>query len=54
MSATVDILTKTVNDVLCVPVQCVTTRNDSLGVFTYKNGSAVWAPVEVGIQTTPL
>ena len=50
MSATVDILTKTVNDVLCVPVQCVTTRNDSLGVFTYKNGSAVWAPVEVGIQ----
>ena len=54
MSATVDILTKTVNDVLCVPVQCVTTRNNSLGVFTYMNGSAVWGPVEVGIQNNSL
>ena len=49
-----DILTKTVNNVFCVPVQCVTTRNDSLGVFTYVNDMAVWSPVEVGIQNNYL
>ena len=30
MSATVDIMTKYSNDVLCTPIQCVTSRNDSL------------------------
>ena len=49
-----DILTKTVNGVLCIPVQCVTNRNDSLGVFTYLNGMSVWTPVEVGIQNNSL
>ena len=54
MSATVDILTKTANSVLSVPIQCVTTRDDTLGVFTFKSdgalGEVVWAPVEIGIQ----
>tara|TARA_Y100000589_G_scaffold140640_1_gene134359 strand:- start:7403 stop:8686 length:1284 start_codon:yes stop_codon:yes gene_type:complete len=50
MSATVDINTKKVTDVLSAPIQCVTTRNDSLGVFVLDDGLAVWTKVEVGIQ----
>ena len=50
MSATVDINTKKVTDVLSAPIQCVTTRNDSLGVFVLEDGLAVWTKVEVGIQ----
>ena len=50
MSATVDIMTKYALDVISVPIQCVTSRQDTLGVFIYKEGSAVWTPVEVGIQ----
>ena len=50
MSATVDINTKKVTDVLSAPIQCVTTRNDTLGVFVLEGGLAVWTKVEVGIQ----
>ena len=50
MSATVDILTKSVKDVHSLPIQCVTTRNDTMGVFIYDDGTAVWSPVEIGIQ----
>lgn len=65
MSATVDILTKTVSDVVSVPIQCVTTRkadeetsdegegngNDAeLGVFVLEGSEAVWTVVETGIQ----
>ena len=50
MSATVDIMTKYSNDVLCTPIQCVTSRNDSLGVFVLEDKKAIWTPVEVGIQ----
>jgi len=57
MSATVDILTKTQNEVICIPIQCVTSRkitdtdsNSSLGVFLLQDGRAVWTPVVTGIQ----
>jgi HlyD family secretion protein len=50
MSATVDIMTKYAMDVLCAPIQCITSRNDTLGVFILDGESAVWSPVEVGIQ----
>jgi HlyD family secretion protein len=57
MSATVDILTKTQNEVICIPIQCVTSRkitdtdsNSSLGVFLFQDGRAVWTPVVTGIQ----
>ena len=50
MSATVDIMTKYAMDVLCAPIQCITSRNDTLGVFIIDGTSAVWSPVEVGIQ----
>ncbi|PCJ82736.1 MAG: efflux transporter periplasmic adaptor subunit [Bacteroidetes bacterium] len=58
MSATVELLTKSVTDVVAVPIQCVTTRkseeNDdaSLGVFVIDkdNGKIEWTEVETGIQ----
>ena len=60
MSATVDILTKTQNDVICIPIQCVTSRKNtesdnsssapSLGVFLLQDGIAVWTEVVTGIQ----
>ena len=50
MSATVDIKTKYALDVISVPIQCVTSRQDTLGVFVYSDGTADWAPVKVGIQ----
>ena len=50
MSATVDILTESASDVLSLPIQCVTTRNDSLGVFVLDGETVVWTSVEVGIQ----
>ena len=50
MSATVDIMTKYSNAVLCTPIQCVTSRNDTLGVFILEDKKAIWTPVEVGIQ----
>ena len=56
MSATVDLLTKNVVDVISVPIQCVTTRksdeNDEaeLGVFLFDNETVIWTAVETGIQ----
>ena len=50
MSATVDIKTKYALDVISIPIQCVTSRQDTLGVFVYRDGTAIWAPVKVGIQ----
>lgn len=56
MSATVDILTRTVSDVVSVPIQCVTTRkaetgdDAELGVFVLSGSEAVWTKVETGIQ----
>lgn len=66
MSATVDIQTKKVFQVVSVPVQCVTTRPDSINtfdntdsdndkslqeiVFLYKNGKAIIRKVTTGIQ----
>jgi len=50
MSATVDIKTKSVSDALSLPIQCVTTRNDTIGVFVYNGGGVVWTPIEIGIQ----
>jgi HlyD family secretion protein len=58
MSATVDILTNTVTDVVSIPIQCVTTRkaeddnsNEAeFGVFLLDGSEAVWTIVETGIQ----
>lgn len=56
MSATVDILTKTVKDVVSAPIQCVTTRKAEgsdkaeIGVFKMADGEVVWSKVETGIQ----
>ena len=55
MSATVDILTAKVNDALSVPIQAVTSRNDTVGLFVFdasdaESGKAVWHPVKTGIQ----
>jgi len=50
MSATVDIKTKSVSNALSLPIQCVTTRNDTIGVFVYNGGGVVWTPIEIGIQ----
>lgn len=50
MSATVDIKTKYVLDVISIPIQCVTSRQDTLGVFVFSDRTAIWAPVKVGIQ----
>ena len=56
MSATVDLLTKSVTDIVSVPIQCVTTRKSEeddkaeLGVFLYDNETVTWTKVETGIQ----
>tara|TARA_B110000459_G_scaffold62699_1_gene70273 strand:- start:12299 stop:13570 length:1272 start_codon:yes stop_codon:yes gene_type:complete len=57
MSATVDLLTRSVNDVVAIPIQCVTTRKSEdedvaeLGVFLMgEGGEVVWSKVETGIQ----
>jgi len=58
MSATVDILTKTQQSVICIPIQCVTSRKNAelensgsgLGVFLLVDGVAVWTEVVTGIQ----
>ena len=50
MSATVNIQTNSVYDALSLPIQCVTTRNDTIGVFVYDDGVVVWTPIEIGIQ----
>ncbi|HIO59681.1 MAG TPA: efflux RND transporter periplasmic adaptor subunit [Flavobacteriales bacterium] len=58
MSATVELLTKSVSDVIAVPIQCVTTRkaDDSddavLGVFVIdiESSKIKWTVVETGIQ----
>ena len=56
MSATVDLLTKNVNDIVAVPIQCVTTRKSEeddkaeLGVFLFDDETVTWTKVETGIQ----
>lgn len=55
MSATVDILTATAENALSVPIQAVTSREDTLGLFMIapdaSRGTRVqWVPVETGIQ----
>lgn len=56
MSATVDILTQTANDVISAPIQCVTTRKTEssdkadVGVFVMTGDEVVWTKVETGIQ----
>ena len=56
MSATVDLLTKSVTDIVSVPIQCVTTRKSEeddkaeLGVFLFDNETVTWTKVETGIQ----
>ena len=50
MSATVDIKTKSANNALSLPIQCVTARNDTIGVFVYDAGSVIWTPIEIGVQ----
>ena len=57
MTATVEIQTSNKKQVLSVPIQAVTTRNDSTDdqkkiecVFIYENGKAVLKRVETGIQ----
>jgi HlyD family secretion protein len=57
MSATVDLLTRSVNEVVAIPIQCVTTRKSEdedvaeLGVFLMgEGGEIVWSKVETGIQ----
>ena len=56
MSATVDLLTKSVTDIISVPIQCVTTRKSEeddkaeLGVFLFDDETVTWTKVETGIQ----
>lgn len=56
MSATVDIFTKKEKQVVCVPIQSVVTREDSLSketievVFLEKEGKAIQTAVKTGIQ----
>jgi HlyD family secretion protein len=55
MSATVDILTASEAGALSVPIQAVTSRNDTVGMFVFKESEAgvtraVWLPVKTGIQ----
>ncbi|MGB1076226.1 MAG: efflux RND transporter periplasmic adaptor subunit [Flavobacteriales bacterium] len=56
MSATVDILTAEVKNTPSVPIQAVTSRNDTVGLFIFESegdassGRAVWTPVQTGIQ----
>jgi HlyD family secretion protein len=54
MSATVDLLTAEEQGALSVPIQAVTTREGDdeaeMGVFVLRGDTAVWTPVETGIQ----
>jgi len=57
MSATVDLLTRSVKDVVAIPIQCVSTRKSEdsddaeLGVFLKGEGDEVtWSRVKTGIQ----
>lgn len=55
MSATVDILTASDTGALSVPIQAVTSRNDTVGIFVFQESEAgvaraVWLPVKTGIQ----
>lgn len=57
MSATVDLLTRSVFDVVAIPIQCVSTRksddtdDSELGVFLMgENDEVVWSKVKTGIQ----
>jgi HlyD family secretion protein len=57
MSATVDLLTRSVKDVVAIPIQCVSTRKSKdsddaeLGVFLKGEGDEVtWSKVKTGIQ----
>lgn len=55
MSATVDILTASETGALSVPIQAVTSRNDTVGMFIFEESEegvarAVWLPVKTGIQ----
>jgi HlyD family secretion protein len=57
MSATVDLLTRRVKDVVSIPIQCVSTRKSEdsddaeLGVFLMgEEGEVVWGKVKTGIQ----
>jgi len=56
MTATVDIRTQKAPNALCVPVEAVTTRMDSVSgkmhevLFVYQEGAAVQYRVETGIQ----
>ena len=57
MSATVDLLTRSVKDVVSIPIQCVSTRKSEdsddaeLGVFLIGEGDeVVWGKVKTGIQ----
>jgi HlyD family secretion protein len=57
MSATVDLLTRSVKDVVSIPIQCVSTRKSEdsddaeLGVFLMGEGDeVVWGIVKTGIQ----
>ena len=57
MSATVDLLTRNVKDVVSIPIQCVSTRESEdsgdaeLGVFLMGEGDeVVWGKVKTGIQ----
>jgi len=57
MSATVDLLTRNVKDVVSIPIQCVSTRKSEdsddaeLGVFLMGEGDeVVWSKVKTGIQ----
>jgi len=57
MSATVDLLTRSVKDVVSIPIQCVSTRKSEdsedaeVGVFLMEEGNeVVWVKVKTGIQ----
>lgn len=65
MSAAVEIVTKTVKDVIAIPIEAVTTRSDSTGkynrkdadldddfecVFVFEGGKSVMKKVKTGIQ----
>ncbi|HIK66932.1 MAG TPA: efflux RND transporter periplasmic adaptor subunit [Flavobacteriales bacterium] len=57
MSATVDLLTRNVKDVVSIPIQCVSTRKSEdsddaeLGVFLMgEENEVVWSKVKTGIQ----
>jgi HlyD family secretion protein len=59
MSASVDIRTETVDNVLSVPIEAVTVKPDSINkdqlnevVFVFRNGVAVQTKIKSGIQNT--